>query len=112
MARNLDRLSRLTAQMLDTTRLEAGGTGERHLVRLGATLKSWSDQWEQALSSKGLCFEVTGADTDELIVLVNPEGFESVMFNLLSNAFKYTPAPGWVKLHWEVAASQVTPFQI
>ena len=98
MRRNGQRLHRLINQLLDLAKLEAGGlhlhARESNLVQFVRTLVlSFSSRAER--ENKMLQFE---AEADSLLVYFDREKMERIVFNLLSNAFKFTPAQGKIRV--------------
>jgi two-component system phosphate regulon sensor histidine kinase PhoR len=97
IARHADRLSRLTEDLLDLSRLESGewkpALGPVHLTSFcGAML----DLVRQRAADKGI---VLGCDIPErLRVLADRRALEQILVNLLDNAVKFTPSGGRVTL--------------
>lgn len=102
MERSARRLQRLIDQLLDLARLEAGRLKLRacpvdlvgFLKRVVATFESHA-----RLRTIDLSFS---AVPDHIDVFLDPEKFEHVMYNLLANAFKYTPDGGKVDVKAEL----------
>ena len=98
MLRNARRLLRLINQLLDLSKLEHGGL-ELHTKRLDlaefarGVAMSFSGYMEQA--GIDLAFDVPDG---VIAASFDPEAMEKVLFNLMSNAVKFTPQEGRIKL--------------
>lgn len=89
LQRLLDDLARLRGQVLGTLELE------RHPVTLDAWLPTALGPWHAAAAQKGLAWHSEippGLPT----ISADPDRLAQVVGNLVSNAIKYTPAPGSV----------------
>lgn len=85
-----ERLERLVANLLDMTRLEAGGIAlKRDWVPLDETIGSALTRLESRLEDRAVTVSIA---PDVPLVLLDPVLFEHVFVNLLENAVKYTPA--------------------
>jgi two-component system phosphate regulon sensor histidine kinase PhoR len=105
LLRHANRLSRLTADLLDIARLEAGYKPRVEEVQVGATfetvlatLKPRADEKQIALSSDG---------GGEMKLQAEKAAVEQILTNLVDNAIKYTPAGGKVKVTAERAGALV-----
>ena len=98
MERSARRLQRLINQLLDLSSIEAGKLKlqarpldlVRYMRRIIATFESHAK-----LRRIDLSF---AAVRDRIDAYIDPEKFEHVMYNLLTNAFKYTPDGGKVEV--------------
>ena len=92
--RNAKRLLTLINELLDLSKLESG-TMELAATRqnIVSFLKSLFFSFESLAARKGidLGFE---SDADHIPVCFDPDKMEKVFYNLLSNAFKFTPGGG------------------
>jgi len=103
MERNAQRLLRLINQLLDLSRLESGGM-TLHASRgdfiafLKGIVMSFASLAEQKKSS--LQFINDATSTNGLIVesYFDRDKIEKIFYNLLSNAFKFTPAGGSIEV--------------
>ncbi|GAB3320019.1 hypothetical protein GCM10027299_13320 [Larkinella ripae] len=98
--RNASRLLRLINQLLDLSKLEAGkmslSTAPGDLVSLvRGTLQSF----ESVATQKAITLQFTTTQP-QLVVHFDQDKLEKILYNLLSNALKFTPAGGavWVSL--------------
>lgn len=96
--RNAKRLLTLINELLDLSKLEAGSmeltTTPQNIVSF---LKSLFFSFESLAATKKieLVFE---CEADHILVCFDPDKMEKVFYNLLSNAFKFTPENGAIKI--------------
>jgi two-component system sensor histidine kinase KdpD len=84
------RLERLVANLLDMTRLEAGGLQlKRDWVPLDEVISSALTHLEERLERRVVTVDIA---QDVPLIFVDPVLFEQLFVNLLENAEKYTPA--------------------
>ncbi len=96
MQRNCNRLLRIVNQMLDVRKIE---NGQFHLhfseTELNTYTKEIMESFKGVAAAKALNF--THESNEETIpVWLDTVHFEKVLFNILSNAFKFTPSNGRV----------------
>ena len=92
-------LSRLATQLLDANRFEAGGGQiEPRTVKLDTMLDELERSFHVLAVQRGIDFRVVRSPGRPAEVTWDPEGINEVTGNLLSNAFKFTPAGGRVEL--------------
>lgn len=98
---NQRHLLRLIDDVLDFAKLEAG-----HLhfdiddVPVQETLEATRSLIETQLAAKGIAFECVAGD-ERLTCRGDRAKIQQVMANLLSNAWKFTPGGGTVRLFWD-----------
>ncbi len=101
MRRNAKRLQRLINQMLDISRLESGKmnvqVSEGDLTGFVRTISS---SFLSLAESKKITYQINLQETDSNCFF-DPDKVEKILTNLLSNAFKYTPQGGTIKLNLE-----------
>ena len=96
--RNSRRLLHLVNQLLDVAKLEAGElTLDRSPLDLGPWLASLALAFTPLAERRRTAFTVETPD-EPVVVSADPDALEGVVANLLSNAFKFTPAGGSVAL--------------
>ncbi len=92
--RNALRLLKLVNSLLDFSRIEAGRVQASYQpVDLARLTLELAGVFESAMARGGLAYEVTVCDLGEP-VYVDRDMWEKIVFNLLSNAFKFTLAGG------------------
>lgn len=83
-----DRLERLVRNLLDMTRVQAGAlTVKKEWVPVDELIGSARTRLADVLGKRSI-----GVRIDSSLIHVDPVLFEQVLFNLLDNASKYTPA--------------------
>ncbi len=106
MLRNSRRLLRLINQLLDLSKLEAGGLTlkvlEGNIIQL---LEGVVMSFTAFADKEGIVLAMDSASPD-IKLHFDPENLEKVFFNLLSNAVKFTPERGHVTV--SVAETSVT----
>jgi signal transduction histidine kinase/ligand-binding sensor domain-containing protein/AraC-like DNA-binding protein len=100
--RNARRLYRLVNQILDVSKLEAGGmklqARSGNLVQL---VRGIAAAFETVAERKRITFRVVAPD-DAPAVVFDTDAMEKVIANLLSNAFKFTPDGGGILVSIEI----------
>jgi len=95
--RNAERLSRLIADLLDLSKIEAG---KIEIVRVPVVLRTAIEHVVDAIDprarEKGQTLSIDVAA--DLAVEGDPRALEQVLINLVDNAVKYTPARGHVRV--------------
>lgn len=90
--RNANRMIRFTNQLLDFRKLQNGkmqlNVAEIDLLALA---KEVSSHFSAVAEEKNIAFEIK-ANQDLVMVWADAEKIEIILYNLLSNAFKFTPA--------------------
>ncbi|CAE6344989.1 unnamed protein product [Rhizoctonia solani] len=90
-ARNCKRLKKLIDSIMDMSKLEAGRlTGKFRSVQLGRLTADIAALFRSLADKKGIMYEIEAKTDAEPVVYVDPDLWEKIICNLLSNAFKYT----------------------
>lgn len=109
--KNVNILLRLVNQILDFRKYE---NGKLELVLSRSNLKEQITEWNNAFQPVALKKHIKFTfETDEKISYSMPmdiEKMERIYFNLLSNAFKFTPENGKVKVHLSSFEKERIPF--
>ena len=97
LVRNFERLARLVEDVLDGARIQAGRLGfQFHETDLGAMVHDAVETFRSTAEAKGITLEERlGLDVH---AHADPERIAQVLSNLLSNALKFTPAGGTVRV--------------
>ena len=98
MHQNANRIFRLVSQLMDVRKIDKGLI----LVKYQQTniynfIRKIAQSYELLATDKKISFNIKTSDPD-IVVWIDPLNFEKVILNLLSNAFKFTPAGGEVEL--------------
>jgi signal transduction histidine kinase/CheY-like chemotaxis protein len=104
--RNGVRLQKLIDTLLDFSRIESGRLApDFEAVDLAALTADLASAFRSSIERAGLHFEVV-CEPSPGPVLVDPSMWEKIVFNLLSNAFKFTLAGG-IRLSLSSAANRI-----
>ncbi|KAA6307340.1 Sensor histidine kinase TodS, partial [termite gut metagenome] len=96
---NINRLRRLLQQVLDFRKIESGNM---HLKLSGGDIALFIKDvcytnFLPLMNKKGICFSFT-SDPNQIPAYFDADKIDKIVFNLLSNAFKYTPSGGEIKI--------------
>lgn len=96
--RNARRLLTLINQLLDLSKLEAGSmelnAGQHNIVSF---LKSLFYSFESLAETQKITLKFE-SELEKIPVVFDPDKMEKVFYNLVSNAFKFTPEQGEIKV--------------
>lgn len=93
--KNVRILKRLINQILDFRKYENGKLQvSLQEVRFVPLLKEWVDSFRHMARKQDIQLAVEISLDEDFTIAIDPEKMERVFFNLLSNAFKYTPKNG------------------
>ncbi|MFM7321974.1 MAG: ATP-binding protein [Armatimonadota bacterium] len=103
-----ERLTALINDILDISRIEQGGGNLRRVpVRYGPLLEHAVQMLDGQARARRLVLTADPLDQD-VAVLGDPDRIAQVLFNLISNGIKYTPAGGRIHVRVETDAAMVT----
>lgn len=95
--KNVKVLMRLINQILDFRKAENGKMTYNPVeTDMRTAILDWSDAFRRAAVRKHLAFTVNIMEAESYSMAVDIEKLERIYFNLISNAFKYTPQNGSV----------------
>lgn len=93
--KNVKILMRLINQILDFRKYENGKLDlNLDEVNLGSMLREWCESFNTIAKDRGINFSADIPADGDFTIAVDVEKVERVMFNLISNAFKYTRPNG------------------
>lgn len=96
--RNTDRLKKLVHQILDIRKIEAGGEKLRiQKYDINKFCKQIANQFKDEAIKRDIFLQVSVA-TEPILLWFDFGKVEKIVFNLLSNAFKFTPNNGTIKV--------------
>ena len=97
--RNGRRLQRMVNQLLDLQKSEAGKFRySLSTIDCSAFGVIFADYFEPAAAGKGVAFTIGVDENQPLHISCDVDGLEKIIFNFLSNALKFTPAGGSIRL--------------
>lgn len=97
--RNVDRLHLLVQDMLDVARLQSGRISiDRAPADLATVVRDAVETYKGPADAKSIHLEVQGPPS--LVVAIDPKRTSQVLYNLVSNAIKYTPPGGRVTVRY------------
>ncbi|MDA8064358.1 MAG: ATP-binding protein [Thermaerobacter sp.] len=100
------RLARLIDDLLDLSRIESGSLElKRRRVDLARVVRQAADSRGRAVAEAGLTMELDLAP--DLFAFADPDRVVQVLTNLLTNAVKYTPSGGSVRITTAGGAREV-----
>ncbi|MHB8586090.1 MAG: ATP-binding protein [Thermoplasmatota archaeon] len=105
LSRNIDRLSQLVNDLLDVSKIQSGRLKlEKQPTDIAALVEETRGAFEETAREAGIEVRVNAAHVN---VAVDPQRITQVLFNLVSNALKFTPPPGVVEVNVETRDSEV-----
>ena len=97
--KNVKRLNRLINQILDIRKFDNGHLAlNLRNADLSLALKEWAMPFADAAARRHIKFYLDVAPDADYVTEIAVEKIERVLFNLLSNAFKFTPANGTITI--------------
>lgn len=97
--RNVKILKRLIDQILDFRKYENGKmTANLEEVKFYRVIGEWLESFDAVLRKKDIKFKADIPDDPDFSIAIDPEKIERVLFNIMSNAIKYTPANGRISI--------------
>lgn len=97
--KNVTVLLRLVNQVLDFRKFEDGKLQLRlSQFDLRSSLAEWSDAFRTLSYRKHIHFDIQAEEDTDFTVTADAEKLERIVYNLLSNAFKFTPDNGSIRI--------------
>lgn len=93
---NSGRLIKLIENLLSLTRLESAEPYELVPVDLSEMVTAYLDEFSALAAKSGVGLRGEWRKDDPVFARIDPKAFETVFFNLMSNAIKFTPSGGSV----------------
>jgi len=107
MQRNTDRMSRLLNQILDFRKVQNKKMRLRlQEIHFAEAVQKTCLNFEEIAREKHIGFNVED-ESNGILVWLDPNNFDTIVFNLLSNAFKFTPAEKNIKVRLSVEEGTV-----
>lgn len=107
--RNAERILQLINQLMDIRKI---GKGQMQLrfkeTDIVPFIKELYHNFEYQAKTKNITLGFTTA-IEELKVWIDPKNFDKIIFNLLSNAFKYTPKGGHIQINLKTGHDSDAP---
>lgn len=108
MTRNAKRLLRLVNQLLDLTKMEVGLVRpEPRNLDVCRFVKDIAYSFTPLVEPKELTYRILIPER-EVIISVDPDKLEKIVYNLLSNAFKFTPKGGTVTIQMTISDNNLS----
>lgn len=96
---NVDILLRLVNQILEFRRYENGKTEmTKSEVNMREIMLKWNDSFLHMFRRKNIAFNFNAQSDIDYNITIDVNKIEQVYYNLLNNAFKYTPENGKIKV--------------
>lgn len=112
MNKECDHSTNLIMELLEIGRLEDEDyVLEKEVVNLNLFLEKLLEQFEQTTIRKGLKFTKT-FENDLKYIKINEKEFIHVIYNLISNAIKFTPAGGEIKIKTKAVVNDKVSIEI
>lgn len=107
--KNIHILKRLLNQILDFRKYESGKL-DLHLqeVRFVPLLQEWIEAFQSIAGKQSIRLSIDLQIDPDFSLAIDPEKMERIFFNLMSNAFKYTPSHGKIQLHCQADTQQLS----
>lgn len=97
--KNVKILMRLINQILDIRKFDNGQLKLRLAnINLGSYVHEWAIAFANAAKKRHIKFNIDVDTSDEMVTAVDADKMERVIFNLVSNAFKFTPENGSIAI--------------
>ena len=110
MHQNANRILRLMNQLMDLRSLDKGKIKLKlEPVDLFAFIRNIMNSFNELATSRHITFDLKAGDVPPQID-IDKDCVDKIIFNLLSNAFKFTPPGGSVTVSWEMRETEGCPY--
>lgn len=107
MRKNTQRLLLLVNNLMDVQKYEAKKMVlQKEKFNLGEFVKELYDSFISVARHRDIIFTLKNTIPDSFCVYYDRQEIEKVLFNLLSNAFKFTPEKGTIEIALAVLSSK------
>lgn len=97
--KNVKRLQRLINQILDIRKYDSGQLKLNLVnINLSESLREWVAPFANLAAHRHIKFHTDIPQKPEIVTAIDVEKCERILFNLLSNAFKFTPENGSISI--------------
>lgn len=105
---NGDRLLDLINQIMDLRKIESGIlTLNLEMTDIILYTRQLANNFRIKAANKNICYEIE-SELDTFTMAVDHRKYEKILFNLISNAMKFTPDGGSVSVHLQLAEQPFT----
>lgn len=105
MQRNARRLQQLIDQLLDLSKIEAGRMPlQARPDDILQRIREWTASFVSLAESRDITLDLNFPE-QPIIVYFDPEKLEKIIYNLLGNAFKFTPEDGKITVAADIPSS-------
>lgn len=95
---NASRMQRLIGELLEFRKADTGHYVPSYSrINVCDTIKSVVDNFAEAVEIKRIFLSVNMPD-EETVIVTDPGALEKILYNLISNALKYTPEQGYIRI--------------
>lgn len=109
--RNVNILLRLVNQILDFRKYENGKMEFTSVpLDIASSFESWSESFQETARKKHIRFSFDSMPNADYRTLADAEKLERIYFNLMSNAFKFTPENGKITVRLSTWVKEEKPW--
>lgn len=102
--RNAQRILGLVNDLLDVRKIDKGQMSLTfRQVEITAFIRELCEAFNETANQRNITFTFLHEEMEQLDVWIDPKNFDKVLFNILSNAFKFTPDGGQVTISLSVS---------
>lgn len=105
---NADRMQHLIGELMEFRRVETGNYAPRYsMVNVTELISTIVDNFNEMNEQRRIDLRVLLPE-QEVVIVSDMEALEKILYNLISNAYKYTPPEGYVKVELATAPRMTT----